>query len=164
MPLVIFSNRLQYYFLRMKATMYFLKWWIHNINNKHCCIVDNCPTQLYRGCTAWTGLNDLDTEGQYVWDHSNTSVFFTNWHRIEPSLYNPPDAHTRDCVDMYRTGEWNDRPCSYENPFICEKINFWPLNKSKTRGSKIYEDIKIVFDKSIFRIKSKQRGETCSAF
>lgn len=91
------------------------------INNQHYCIVDNCPTQLHGGCTAWTGLNDLDIEGQYMWDHSNTPVVFANWHTNEPSLRNSSYALTRDCIDMFRNGKWNDRPCSYYNQFICKK-------------------------------------------
>lgn len=91
---------------------------------KHYCIVDNCSSKLHLGCTAWTGLNDLTIEGQYMWDHSNTSVIFENWHANEPSLNIPSNAAVRDCIDMLRTGEWNDRPCSYDNPFICEKLTF----------------------------------------
>lgn len=68
------------------------------------------------------GGNDLNIEGQYVWDHSNTSVDFTNWRTSEPSLHDPLEALTRDCIDILGNGKWNDRPCSHRNQFICEKI------------------------------------------
>lgn len=50
-----------------------------------------------------------------------TFDYFTNWHTNEPSLYDPRDALSRDCIDMLRHGKWNDRTCSYGNQFICEK-------------------------------------------
>lgn len=79
-------------------------------------------SSIYKACTAWTGGNDLDIEGHYVWDYSNRSMVFTNWYKTEPSLYYPSNALPRDCIDMFRNGEWNDRPCSYGNQFICERI------------------------------------------
>ncbi|XP_078330815.1 collectin-12-like [Crassostrea virginica] len=81
----------------------------------------NCPAGIYDDCTAWTGLNDLDIEGTYVWDHSNAPLNFSNWNDKEPSLYNPNHALTKDCIDILRGGVWNDRPCSYLNWVICEK-------------------------------------------
>lgn len=79
-------------------------------------IVGDCPTSIYKNCTAWTGGNDLDIEGQYVWDHSNTSFVFTNWYKFVPGR-----GDSRDCIDILKNGEWNDRPCSFLNDFICEK-------------------------------------------
>lgn len=72
-------------------------------------------------CSAWTGLNDKDTEGRYVWDHSNASVSITNWYPGDPSLDSDTSASKRDCIDMLKTGQWNDRPCSHLTSFICEK-------------------------------------------
>lgn len=69
-------------------------------------------------CSAWTGLNDIDTEGRYVWDHSNAIALFTNWYPGEPRDI---EDLTRDCIDMLRNGQWNDRPCSSLRSFICEK-------------------------------------------
>ncbi|XP_052695309.1 collectin-12-like [Crassostrea angulata] len=82
---------------------------------------EDCSSDSLFTCTAWTGGNDLDNEGHYVWDHSNTSIVFTNWNTYEPSRLNLSFALTRDCIDMFRNGKWNDRPCSYGNQFICEK-------------------------------------------
>ncbi|XP_065933678.1 uncharacterized protein [Magallana gigas] len=84
---------------------------------------ENCGTYEYENCTSWTGGNDIQTEGSYMWDHSNTNINYTNWHPDEPSLIFPNDTLTRDCIDLLRTGLWNDRPCSYLNSFICEKFS-----------------------------------------
>ncbi|XP_052695029.1 CD209 antigen-like [Crassostrea angulata] len=59
---------------------------------------DGC-SNLYRPCTAWTGLNDRHLEGQYVWDHSNTSMAFINWYEYYPSR-----VDQRDCVDILWNG------------------------------------------------------------
>lgn len=84
-------------------------------------IADDCPTGIFKHCTAWTGGNDLGIEGHYVWDHSNTSMVFTNWYENEPSILTPSQGLTRDCIDILRNGEWNDRSCSFLSAFICEK-------------------------------------------
>lgn len=47
---------------------------------------------------------------------------FFYWAPGEPSIANPSQATTRDCIDIYRTGKWNDRPCDYYTSFICEKM------------------------------------------
>lgn len=46
---------------------------------------------------------------------------FFYWAPGEPSIANPSQATTRDCIDIYRTGKWNDRPCDYYTSFVCEK-------------------------------------------
>ncbi|XP_078330887.1 C-type mannose receptor 2-like [Crassostrea virginica] len=82
---------------------------------------ENCSTIRFQDCTAWNGLNDLDIEGTFIWDHSNASLSFTNWHAGEPSVAAPAQAPTRDCGEIFRGGTWNDRTCSHVNWFICEK-------------------------------------------
>ena len=86
-------------------------------------ISENCGSNIFN-CTAWTGLNDLDIEGRYIWDHSNASLTLTNWHPKEPSLSKPEQALNRDCIDILRGGGLNDRPCTHLNWVICEK-QFW---------------------------------------
>ena len=82
---------------------------------------ENCSKSRFEDCTAWNGLNDLDIEGTFIWDHSNASLSFTNWHTGEPSVAAPAQAPTRDCGDIFKGGTWNDRTCSHLNWFICEK-------------------------------------------
>ncbi|XP_056001779.1 neurocan core protein-like [Ostrea edulis] len=82
-------------------------------------VKSTCPTYLYK-CTAWTGGNDVDIEGQYRWSYSNAIFTFHFWQRGEPSVGYPKQAEERDCIDLLRNGKWNDRRCSYLNLFICE--------------------------------------------
>nr|XP_034319113.1 hepatic lectin-like [Crassostrea gigas] len=72
-------------------------------------------------CSIWTGGNDIEIEGEYVWDHSNMKFSISYWSPGEPSIAYPDQASTRDCIDLFPTGRWNDRPCSFNKPFICEK-------------------------------------------
>nr|XP_022312036.1 C-type lectin domain family 17, member A-like [Crassostrea virginica] len=81
---------------------------------------ENCGSNIFN-CAAWTGLNDLDIEGRYIWDHSNASLTLTNWHPKEPSLSKPEQALNRDCIDILGGGGLNDRPCTHLNWVICEK-------------------------------------------
>jgi len=61
----------------------------------------------------WIGLNDRDTNGQFVWS-DGSPVQFTNFHDGEPNnggIFIPAE----DCVH-YRddgTGEWNDSQCGW---------------------------------------------------
>lgn len=91
-----------------------------NINNDFSS-AENCSTYIFNECTAWTGGDDINLEGEYVWDHPIKSMIFTNWYRNEPSLADPSKASTGDCIDILMNGKWNDRPCLYFNSFICEK-------------------------------------------
>uniref|UniRef100_A0A8W8NW69 C-type lectin domain-containing protein n=1 Tax=Magallana gigas TaxID=29159 RepID=A0A8W8NW69_MAGGI len=84
---------------------------------------DNCGTETDYKCSSWTGGNDIDMEGGYVWDHSYTDLNFTNWSPQEPSEVNPDSALSRDCIDIKRSGFWVDRPCSTLNSFVCEKFS-----------------------------------------
>lgn len=86
-----------------------------------CLISEVCSGRMILTCTAWTGGNDLDIEGHNAWGTLNTSMVFTNWNTNERSLLTPEIAPSRDCIDLLRYGKWNDRPCWYLNPFICEK-------------------------------------------
>ncbi|XP_056001958.1 C-type lectin domain family 17, member A-like [Ostrea edulis] len=79
-----------------------------------------CPSSVYDVCTAWTGGNDHDIEGQYRWSYSNVTITVTAWYTNEPSVGYPAQAEEKDCIDLFRNGKWNDRPCSYRNSFICE--------------------------------------------
>ena len=63
----------------------------------------------------WIGLNDRDTEGEYIWE--NESPFdFESWNEGEPNNYDGDE----NCVEMYsNTGLWNDVHCRNEQGFIC---------------------------------------------
>jgi hypothetical protein len=74
---------------------------------------------LFTDCKAWTGGNDVSVEGIYTWDHSKSNMVFTNWHEHEPSV--TAGTAEEDCVEIIRTGEWNDKHCAVQNTFICEK-------------------------------------------
>ncbi|XP_061176187.1 low affinity immunoglobulin epsilon Fc receptor-like [Saccostrea echinata] len=81
---------------------------------------DTCPSFIFDTSVAWTGGNDLVIEGQYQWNDSPLAMNFSNWFPGEPSAGDPVKAISKDCIDLLKNGEWNDRPCSFLNPFIYE--------------------------------------------
>lgn len=52
---------------------------------------------------AWIGLNDLSTEGTFLWP-DGTTPGYTNWEAGEPNN----TSGIEDGVEMYVTGRWND--------------------------------------------------------
>lgn len=52
--------------------------------------------------TAWIGLNDIDSEGNYKWVSGET-VGYTNWNSGEPN-----NAGNEDVVAIVGNGKWND--------------------------------------------------------
>lgn len=81
----------------------------------------------------WLGLDDLTTEGEWVWsdasslgtanavsnvfdcDTAQTGDHYCNWGDEQPN-----DDGGEDCVSVRASGTWNDLSCSYAFPFICQ--------------------------------------------
>lgn len=73
----------------------------------------------------WLGLDDLGTEGTFVWSSAETGTF-TNWRLDEPN-----DAMgLEDCTVMYGNyvgefaafvGGWNDVDCTTTRYAVCER-------------------------------------------
>ncbi|CAG0905288.1 unnamed protein product, partial [Cyprideis torosa] len=57
---------------------------------------------------AWIGLNDIDTEGTYVWSDGSQSGY-TNWDDAQPNNW-----LNQDCIFMNGPsdgGKWGDHAC-----------------------------------------------------
>ena len=71
----------------------------------------------------WFGMNDLDSEGNWVWENGDP-VTYQNWHSGEPNnvWWGYPYYQREDCAQFNRWGDltWNDEPCVLEFRFICE--------------------------------------------
>ncbi|MBN2497591.1 MAG: hypothetical protein JXR96_23560 [Deltaproteobacteria bacterium] len=68
------------------------------------------------GVTAWHGLNDVATEGTWVWENGSDATY-RNWETGAPD-----NAGDEDC-GTWRTnhnGEWNDIACSFQEAYVCE--------------------------------------------
>lgn len=67
--------------------------------------------------SAWIGLNDLRTEGDYHWP-DGSQVTYEKWHSNEPN-----NAYEyQNCVQMrISDGTWDDASCGKRLPFLCEK-------------------------------------------
>ena len=66
----------------------------------------------------WLGINDLATQGQYVYASDGDSVGSGMWYSGQPNFGN------ERCASYYKIptygGEWFDRPCNFERFSICE--------------------------------------------
>ncbi|MBV72000.1 MAG: hypothetical protein CMH52_11780 [Myxococcales bacterium] len=65
--------------------------------------------------SAWIGLNDIDTEGRYLW-HDMNPVQYRSWREGMPD-----NSGEEDCVEL-QAGGWNDLSCDAPRPFICRDI------------------------------------------
>lgn len=71
----------------------------------------------------WLDANDIEREGHFIWQSTRQPLVYKNWNANEPS------GGTEDCLEMLfkeyvdeqHIGQWNDKICSHENHFICEK-------------------------------------------
>ena len=54
---------------------------------------------------CWIGLNDIDTEGMFVWADGSSSSY-RNWGPGQPD-----NSNEEDCVHLRADTLWNDLPC-----------------------------------------------------
>jgi len=65
--------------------------------------------------SAWIGLSDIDTEGNFEWVNGD-NLNFTNWYPGQPNNYN----NNQDYVELLNTGQWNDQYNTYNLEYIME--------------------------------------------
>jgi len=56
---------------------------------------------------AWLGANDIQSEGNFVWESSGAPLTFFNWAINEPNNA----AGDEGCMHFYGNGLWNDYNC-----------------------------------------------------
>eukprot|EP00965_Chrysotila_dentata_P162551 5367452-Pleurochrysis_carterae.AAC.3 len=66
---------------------------------------------LSQGDDVWIGLNDLDNEGQFVWDGTGGEPTFAPWESAQPDNF----EGLEHCVHL-RGSRWNDQRCDYRLP------------------------------------------------
>ncbi|VDI43300.1 Hypothetical predicted protein, partial [Mytilus galloprovincialis] len=64
----------------------------------------------------WVGATDWNT-GTWIWSYDFSPLNYTKWKKGEPNAYNGTEEN---CCNMYYDGEWNDRNCTHELPFVCK--------------------------------------------
>lgn len=68
---------------------------------------------------SWLGADDLSEEGTFRWSDGTKVVDgYQQWQDGEPNDY----FGGEDCTEMYDSGTWNDLPCDYGLPSVCEAI------------------------------------------
>ncbi|KAK7124280.1 hypothetical protein R3I94_018600 [Phoxinus phoxinus] len=80
--------------------------------------------------THWIGLNDLESEGHWVWMDKQTLRETQFWFKkasgeAEPDNWSGDDASGEDCACLGYEDEplnyWFDASCEYKKKYICEK-------------------------------------------
>ena len=78
------------------------------------------------GVKFWMGLNDLATEGSYIWDGTRKNLYpwaggigYANWAQGEPNSIRGEDCGEIHYISNGITG-WNDLSCSNTINAICE--------------------------------------------
>lgn len=86
----------------------------------------------------WLGLNDIASEGAYVWVSGDTSTF-RNWDSTQPDN----SGGDEDCVQMWFEGGWNDAWCYrvseavFGHYGLCEKYPEYSLSQNPTQSPSI---------------------------
>lgn len=65
---------------------------------------------------VFIGLNDLESEGHFVYVEQSPMSTFSKWREGEPNNANKDE----DCVEMVAAGEWIDVGCHLTMYFVCE--------------------------------------------
>ncbi|KAL4219629.1 hypothetical protein ACF0H5_022201 [Mactra antiquata] len=71
------------------------------------------------GRMYWIGLNDIDNEGQWTWNYTDSALnetSYTNWRPKNPDNFTSLD----DCTLMFPSGQWVDIVCTFVSYYICE--------------------------------------------
>ncbi|XP_052770743.1 brevican core protein-like [Mya arenaria] len=79
--------------------------------------LNSYPAAADRNVVYWIGLNDIKTEGVYVWADTNTPATYIDWHPGQP------ESGADDCVVAahYFNWEWGDYNCmTTESNQLCE--------------------------------------------
>ena len=68
------------------------------------------------GTSCWIGLNDIDTEGTFLWADGSSSSY-RSWSSGQPNNVG------EDCVETYGSQYWNDDRCTVnQNCYFCGSI------------------------------------------
>ncbi|XP_067667580.1 perlucin-like [Haliotis asinina] len=72
--------------------------------------------------TYWLGATDLMKEGKFMWE-GGCPLNYTNWSSGEPSNESHLQEKGEHCLSLlkYTDYKWNDRLCTSEINFICER-------------------------------------------
>ena len=66
---------------------------------------------LVKGLVYWIGLDDLATEGKFVWAESHQVAEYTNWRASQPDNGSGVEDCTWKTVESSMNG-WNDATCT----------------------------------------------------
>ncbi|XP_077972804.1 lectin-like [Styela clava] len=76
------------------------------------------PKHYLTGVSAWIGLDDIITEGIWVWSDGVNESPNSLWNAAEPN-----GGRTENCVEVFNNSTivGNDAPCTLFRRFVCER-------------------------------------------
>ncbi|KAJ8040400.1 Alpha-N-acetylgalactosamine-specific lectin [Holothuria leucospilota] len=93
-----------------KENEFLRNWWINILS----------PLKGGKWQYIWTGLNDIDEEGTFVWS-DGSHVTYTNWGESQPdNRFNNSDCVTMVVRRASDPGKWDDARCYGRRAYICE--------------------------------------------
>ena len=106
-------------------------WYVFIIGRRPSLTPSRAPQANYDATIqGWIGVNDIATEGTYVWSDGSTYGDYTTWASGEPNNHDGDE----DCGQLYNTRLWNDLPCSVTiSGAVCKRTGGTPP-PSRTRG------------------------------
>ncbi|XP_035691490.1 C-type lection lectoxin-Enh3-like [Branchiostoma floridae] len=73
-------------------------------------------TSGHRQRSYWIGLDDLNTEGTFLWNDETPLGDYDKFRSDAPN-------ESRDCVSLWRTrrsARWDIKDCNTRRPYICQ--------------------------------------------
>jgi len=95
----------------------------------------------YDGMNYWIGLSDEVEEGTFVWG-DGSKLDYSGFNPGEPNDY----GQGEDCVQIRTGAGWNDIPCVYTAPFVCQYSGF--QNDDDTADDKESDEDETVEEKT----------------
>ncbi|PVD27526.1 hypothetical protein C0Q70_12688 [Pomacea canaliculata] len=78
--------------------------------------------KLHRVTSVWTGLQDFEEDGLFVFSSSLLPLQptdYSHWQARQPD----DGRGGEDCVEIYSSGEWNDNDCDDSRSYpLCEQL------------------------------------------
>ena len=85
----------------------------------------NSPFTQLRSNFVYIDGTDVATDRKFVSSVLGAELLYMNWQQGEPTNNN-----NEGCINIYRdSGKWNDIPCDYQLPSICELQSSFKLIK-----------------------------------
>ena len=75
--------------------------------------------------SIWIGIHDKTNEEKFTYESNGQPIGYKNWNSNEPNNAGRGEDCTKIIVNI---GKWNDLQCDLNLPFVCEKMEGYPIS------------------------------------